>query len=177
MRPTKLLTISAIAGLSLICYGQSAHANPVAVSLSGRVDPVCTLGATDSPGFSENSVDPGVIGSTQLSANGTGGRGRVVVTCNGATSLNLAISSTSRYYNGNPAIRFVGLGGALGGIFTPSTTTTYRPVGTPISVSLSAPTKSGGDIGYIEAVITAPFGKLLKAANDYNLVVNVTVTP
>ena len=64
MRPTKLLTISAIAGLSLICYGQSAHANPVAVSLSGRVDPVCTLGATDSPGFSENSVDPGVIATT-----------------------------------------------------------------------------------------------------------------
>jgi hypothetical protein len=176
MRPTKLLTISAIAGLSLISYGRSAHAVPVPVSLSGVVASSCTLLTTDSSGFSEVTADPGVIPATQLFANG-GGHGIVLVTCNGATSLKLAISNTSQYYNGDPAIRFVAPGNAaLAGIFT-GQTTTYKALGTPISVPLLAPTKSGGDTGYIEARIIAPTGQLLKAANDYNLVVNVSVIP
>lgn len=174
MRPTKLLTISAIAGLSLISYGRSAHAAPESVSLSGSITPACTL-ATTNGGFSENTTDPGVIPSTQLVANG-GGRGKVVVTCNGATSLNLNIASNSNLYNGDPAIRFVGTANSIFPVLSNSSNP-YKALGTPISVTLLSPTKSGGDTGFIEARILAPTGKLLKAADDYNLVVNVTITP
>jgi hypothetical protein len=175
MRPTKLLTISAIAGLSLISYGRSAHAETKTVSLSGIITPACTLDTTNSTGFSENTIDPGVIPSTQLVAN-NGARGKVVVTCNGATSLDLEIDgNNSKYYNGNPAIRFVG---TTNSIFPVVAINPYKELGTPISLSLLAPTKSSGDIGYIEARILAPTnGKLLKAADDYNLVVNVKITP
>lgn len=174
MRPTKLLTISALAGLSLISYGRSAYAETV--SLTGTVPSSCTLAT--SPGSLIEDGTP----ATNLVANTTD-RGTVVVTCNESPkNLRLEISNTSVLYNGIAKIRFNGApGGVFAGINIPGTPTT-----SPFNVLISGPTKAIGDTGYIQARIDAPGtpgANLLKVAGspssnpEYNLVVKATIVP
>jgi hypothetical protein len=168
MRPTKLLTISAIAGLSLISYGHSAHAAPVPVTLTGSVASSCTLAVGD--GSLSGDIEPALF----ISATG-GDRGTVVVTCNDSTkSLRLAIDSrASVLYNGIGKIRTNGAGGVFGTRNTP----TSQPGLDPIVLALTSPTKAAGDTVRVQARIDAPAGQLLRAASDYNLVVTATITP
>lgn len=168
MRPTKLLTISAIASLSLISYRNSAHAAPVPVTLTGSVASSCTLTVSD--GSLTGDVEPAIL----ISATG-GDRGTVVVICNDSTkSLRLAIdTANSKLYNGIAKIRSNGVGGVFGTTNTPSA----QPSINPIVLALPRPTKVVGDTVRVQARIDAPANQLLRAANDYNLVVNATITP
>jgi hypothetical protein len=171
MRPTKLLTISAIAGLSLISYGRSAHALPV--NVTGSVSSSCTLAV--SPG----SLFEDTVPETVLVGNG-GNSGTVVVTCNdSAKRLKLTINNAASVVNnGIGKIRFVGpaLPASTNGVFAGIALPLSGPAIDPIIVAIANPTKSGGDTGLIQARIEAPPNKLLKAGS-YNLVVDAEITP
>jgi hypothetical protein len=168
MRPAKLITLSAVVGVSLISYGKSTAAQ-TPVNFPGTVTSSCNITSVGNGAFSE---DPGTP-ATVLIATG-GDRGTVVVQCNdSAKSLNLTINSgSSVVYNGTAKIRFNGETGIFEYVNQPA-----LPSAGPITLLLANPTSSSGDTGRIQARIDAPTGKLLKAANDYKIVVDATITP
>lgn len=166
MRPTKLLTISAIAGLSLISYGRSAQAAPVLVNLVGSVDSSCTLAVTKGGTLRQDS-EP----ATDLVAIGDD-RGTVVVKCNDSSkSLRLAINSiSSSIPSGTATIRSTTEAGGA----TPGTSGSLTTV--PIERFLTNPTDENGETVRVQAKIKAPANKLLKAG-VYLLVVDASITP
>jgi hypothetical protein len=165
MRQAKLLTLAAVVGLSLINSGNSAHSQ--VANFPGTVPPSCTLTSTDGT-FSEDGTP-----ATLLVANG-GDRGTVTVNCNqSGKSLSLTINTAaSTVYNGTGKIRFGGTTGVFAGVNTPGFPTTA-----PITAAIANPTAAIGDVGRVQSQIEAPTGKLLKAANNYKLVVDATITP
>jgi hypothetical protein len=168
MRPTKLLAISTIAGLSLLSYGKSAHARPVSADLVGSVTSSCTL-TTEDGEFTENS-EPAI----ELVAN-SGDRGTVVVICNDASKrLTLAINTgASVLHNGTAKMRSKGV--LASGVFGITNVPTAISAD-PIVRALNKPTAAGGDTLRLQARVDPPTGMLLKAGH-YNLVVDATITP
>ncbi|AFY91900.1 hypothetical protein [Chamaesiphon minutus] len=171
MRPAKLLTLSAVVGLTTICYGNVAQAAPTPVNFSGSVAASCTIDSVTDGSLSEELSNFPAIA---LVATG-GDRGIVQVKCNTATGvLTLAINSGStKVYNGTAKIRFNGGGGVFGTANLPATVPSINP----IVVSLPTVTNASGDIGRIQVRVDAPLGKLLKTANDYLVVVDATIVP
>jgi hypothetical protein len=170
MRPAQLFTLSAAVGLWLISYGTSAQAVPV--TFSGNVTSSCTVVTSDPVGpLSETPGEP----ATALQGFGTD-RASVTVTCNNsAKSLKLEIDNTnSVVYNGVGKIRFNGITGVFAGTNNPVPNTLSQG---PITVGIPAPTAAVGDLGRIQGRIEAPAGALLRAANNYKLVVNATIVP
>lgn len=166
MRPTKLLTISAIAGLSLIGYGKSAHAAPV-VSLGGTVSPSCTLAVVKGGTFRQDGTP-----ASRLYTE-TGNYGDVKVTCNDSSkSLKLEInSSSSTIPSGIAKIQSIGSGGVFGTRIIPG-----RLSSNLITIGLPSPTDANGDTVSVNAEIAVADTNLLKAGT-YTLVVDATITP
>lgn len=166
MRQAKLITLSAVVGLSLICGGNSALAQ--VVNIPGTVTASCTITTSSDGALSE---DPSPLATKLIAAGGD--RGTVVVKCNdGTKNLNLAINTgSSVLYNGTAKIQLTAANAT--GPFAIATTLSASS----IVVAIPNPTLAVGDTAKIRAEVSAPAGKLLKAANDYSLVVNATITP
>jgi hypothetical protein len=169
MRPAQLFTLSAVVGLTTICYCKVAQAAPI--NYSGSVTASCTIHSVTDGNLSEELSNFPAIA---LVATGLD-RGVVKVKCNTTTNkLNLAINSAStNVYNGTAKIRFNGGGGVFGIANSPNGV----PSTNPILVNLPTPTSASGDTGYIQVRVDAPSGKLLQAASDYKVVVDATIVP
>jgi hypothetical protein len=152
----KILTIAVTALLSTIAG--AAHAQ-TPVNFPGTVTSACTLSAPVNGTLVENA--------TPATGLNTGTPASVTVTCNGATSLDIA-TGTFTYPSQTPAPLAPVIGFTAGtGVFALSS---------GVTASLDTPTGNTGDIARINAVVTAAPTKLLKAG-PYTVVVNATITP
>jgi hypothetical protein len=175
----KLLALSKLVGIApLLCCASSALAQSKTsvgsvVNFGYTMIASCTITST-----TNGSLVAQQTPTTQLWGKGND-RAKVVVFCNqSGKRLELSINdAASNYYNGRPRAR-LSAGGDASGNF--NVNTGYATINNGIYRDILTTTDALGDIARIDGEINAlnaPTGVLLQAANDYKLVVNVSITP